>query len=311
MINGINRVSKSYFTSAAVVALFLLASGDFAVAQGTGSAPRRSIDSAGGIRPRKNPPQQILTDGSWNVDNSGVCSLATNWLSSNIADGAGATGNFLFNITVTRTITIDTSRTLGIMNIGDTNGSNSYTIAAGAGQTLTLDNGGSNAQVNMVSTSANNTISAPVVLNGSLDITNASANNLTLSGGITAGTAGTKTITTSTGTVTSSGIIGDGSGVVAVTQNGPGTLAMGTSANTYSGGTTLAGGKITIGGSNTPLGSGSLTLSGGTLASSASRSATATNVILTADSALTTTSNAAGGGLICRSVVLLPVPVAL
>lgn len=238
-------------------------------------------------------------DGSWNADASDVWSNSARWLSSAIADGAGATGNFTFDITLTRTITIDgavASRTLGIMNIGDPNGTNSYTIAASGGGTLTFNNSGSNAQLNQTSTSANTTISAPISLSDNLDIKNDSANNLTLSGGISAGTAGTKTVTTSSGTVTvSSGVISDGSGVVAVAQKGPGTLALGTLANTYSGGTTISGGKITIGGSGTPLGSGSLTLSGGTLVSSASRTATATNVVVTADSALTTTSNAAGG----------------
>ena len=184
------------------------------------------------------------------------------------------------------------------MNIGDSaGGPSNYTIAGAS--ILTFDNGGSNAQLNETSTSGNNTISAPIALNGSLDITNASASNLTLSGGITSGTAGTKTITTSTGTLTvSTAAIADGSGVIAMTQNGPGTLALGTGANTYSGGTTLAGGKITIGGSGTALGSGGLTLSGGTLVSSANRSvAAATNVSLTADSAITTTSTAASVAL--------------
>jgi autotransporter-associated beta strand protein len=286
MINGmINRVSKSYFTSAAVVALFLLASGDFAAAQGTGSAPRRNIDSAGGIRPRKNPPQQILTDGTWNTDTSTPWSTAASWLGGNIADGAAATANFTFNISATRTITLDTPRTLGIMNIGDSaGGPSNYTIAGAS--ILTFDNGGSNAQLNETSTSGNNTISAPIALNGSLDITNASASNLTLSGGITAGTAVTKTITTSSGLVTVSGVVGNGSGSVAVVQNGPGTLAL-TQINTYSGNTTIAGGTISLDGDAT-VGSGTLFLSGGTL-SVINRTAAAVisnNINLTADSTI-------------------------
>src|SRR5437764_500066 len=60
-------------------------------------------------------------------------------------------------------------------------------IAASGGGTLTFDNGGSNAQINMVSTSGNNTISAPVILTSSLDVSNASANTLTISGAISGG----------------------------------------------------------------------------------------------------------------------------
>jgi autotransporter-associated beta strand protein len=234
------------------------------------------------------------------VNADGLWSDSTKWLSGAIADGAGATGNFTFNITGTHIITIDgavASRTLGIMNIGDSAGSPSnYGIAATGGGTLTFDNSGLNAQLNETSTSGNNTISAPIILNSSLDITNASANNLTLSGGISA-TAGTKTITTSTGTViVGTTAITDGAGVIAVTQNGPGTLALGTLSNTYSGGTTIAGGKITIGGTGTPIGSGTLTLAGGTLVTTANRmpgAALANDISVTADSAITTTSNAA------------------
>ncbi len=253
--------------------------------------------TSGGVVPLG--PLAATATGSWNADASDVWSNSARWASNVIADGAGSTGNFTFNITATRTITIDgavASRTLGIMNIGDsTGGPSNYVIAASGGGTLTFDNVSANAQLNQTSTSGSNTISAPIVLNSSLDVTNASSNNLTLSGGISAGTAGTKTITSSTGLVTISNAVVDGSGVIAVLQNGPGTLALGSVANTYSGGTTIAGGTITIGGSGSPLGGGTLTLGGGTLTSSANRAAGAAlvnNVVLTADSAITTTSTA-------------------
>ena len=227
--------------------------------------------------------------GSWNSDTSGNWSDTTKWLGGTIADGAGSTGNFTFNITTAgpRTITIDgavASRTLGILNIGDTDASTSYRIAASGGGTLTFDNGGSNAQLNQTSTSAGDTISAPVLLNSSLDIANASASNtLTISGGMTAGTAGTKTITTSTGLVAISSVIGDGSGVMAVSQSGPGTLTL-TGANTYSGGTTLNGGVLQLGNAGNgsvsgPVGTGTLTLNGGTLSSNFTTARSIVNAI--------------------------------
>ena len=46
-------------------------------------------------------------------------------------------------------------------------------IAASGGGTLTFHNSGVNAQLNQTSGSADNTISAPIILNSPLDITNA------------------------------------------------------------------------------------------------------------------------------------------
>lgn len=218
-------------------------------------------------------PLATLVDGVWIFNANGTAapwSTTTNWSGGTIADGGGSKADFsTIDITGARNPNVDTARTVGRIDIGDTNNTHSYTISATAGVSLTFDNtvNSANAQLNETATSHGDTISAPIILNSSLDVTNASSNTLTLSGVI--------------------------SGVGALNL-ASGTLALGTSANTYGGGTTLAGGsKITIGGSGTPLGSGGLTLSGGTLASSASRSATATNVVLTADSALTTTSNSA------------------
>ena len=187
-------------------------------------------------------------------------------------------------------------KTVGRLDFGDTNNTHNITIAAGTGGgSLNFDAGGVAAQLNSLSGSANNTISAPITLSSSLNITNASSTNgnLTLSGGITAATAGAKTITTSTGLVTVSGVIGNGSGTIGLTQNGPGTLAL-TQVNTYSGNTTIAGGTISVDGDAT-LGTGTLFLSGGTLNGTATRSiadAIANNINVTANSSITTSSAA-------------------
>jgi fibronectin-binding autotransporter adhesin len=244
----------------------------------------------------------LSTNGSWNVNADGLWSVASNWLSNAIADGIGATGNFTFNLATSgKTVTLDTGRTLGILNIGDsTSAFQSYTISTVNGSILTLDNtsNSANAQINKSVSSANDTISVPISLISSLDITNSSAGTLILStGGITAGSAGLKTITTSTGNVTMSGVIGDGTGQIALAQNGPGTLTV-SGVNTYTGNTTISGGKINIGNNLTPFGNGSGTvfLSGGTLNTTATRTASSlpivNNVAVTADSAITTTSTA-------------------
>jgi autotransporter-associated beta strand protein len=230
-------------------------------------------------------PSVQATDGTWNIDAAGNWSTASNWLSSTIADGQSSTANLTFNITGNRTITIDTtSRTLGILNIGDSNTTHTYTLAASGGASLIFDNAGSAAQLNQVSTSNGATISAPLLLNDSLDISNAAASGktLTLSGTIAANSAGTKTLTnkgSGAGSVTISGVIGDGSGggTVAVVQNSSTSALTLSNANTFTGGLTVSAGSLTL--SNTAAAGASantITLGGG-----------ASNVTLTSSVTLT------------------------
>src|SRR5882724_9016954 len=85
----------------------------------------------------------FATDGSWNVNASGLWSDSANWLSGNIAEGIGA-GNFTFNLTVSgKTVTLDSNRTLRILNIGDsTSAFQAGDLAFGLGQTGNLTLGG-------------------------------------------------------------------------------------------------------------------------------------------------------------------------
>src|SRR4051812_33231196 len=79
------------------------------------------------------------TTGTWNIDASGNWSDSTRWLSGTIPGTAASDiANLTFNITGTRTVTIDTtSRIIGAMTIGDiTTTSNSFTLAASGGATL-------------------------------------------------------------------------------------------------------------------------------------------------------------------------------
>src|SRR5260370_9066144 len=203
--------------------------------------------------PTPTPGPVADPDGTWTANANGNWSTTTNWLNGIVADNGGFANFSTLNITTNVNVTIDTtSRTVRRLDIGNTNGTNTYKIQ---NNTLIFDNtaNSANAQLNETSGSAGDTIASTVVLNSSLDITNASTATLTISGGITSGTSGTKTITSSTGPVTISGNIGDGSGAIAIVQNGPGTLTL-SGNNTFTGGVTIKGGTLSATSSPNALG---------------------------------------------------------
>ncbi|MEY3895424.1 MAG: hypothetical protein RLZZ214_943, partial [Verrucomicrobiota bacterium] len=217
-------------------------------------------------------------DFVWNqTDATNDWSLDTNWTPTAAVGGPSAAGaSILINTNIGGNSTTNlyttgnpgtATKTIGLLDIGDSNGTHTYNLATGSGAgLLNFDGNGINAQLNELSTSKGDTISAPITLSSSLDVANASANTLTLStGGITSATVGIKTLTTSTGNVTISGIIGDGSGPVAVAQNGAGTLTL-SAVNTFTGGLTVKNGTVIAGNSVSALGgtaTGAVTIGGG------------------------------------------------
>lgn len=132
--------------------------------------------------------------GSWITDASGAWGAPSNWTTTPIgfvADGTGKTASLTLDISADRSITLDgTSRSIGILNIGDADDSSRYTIAATGGASLTLDNGPLSAMaINQTATSAGDTLdnSLPIQVTGSsgvFNITNASFNPLTVNGPI-------------------------------------------------------------------------------------------------------------------------------
>ena len=81
----------------------------------------------------------VLGNGTWTADASGNWSETAKWTSSFPANGAGNTANFsTLNITADRTVTLDSSRSIGVMQFGDTSGTQSWTLSAGGGIALTL-----------------------------------------------------------------------------------------------------------------------------------------------------------------------------
>lgn len=212
--------------------------------------------------------------GTWTATTGSPASWGTagNWSGSVIADGASFAANFTSNITGSYTVNLDVSRTIGSVSIGDSTTSNAFTLATGA-NTLTFNNGGSNATLTQTGTGSGDIVSGSLAIggNGTLAVSgSAGFASFTISAGITSALAsGTQTLNiANTGvshTTTFSGVIADGltGGKIAVTKTGTGVATL-SNANTYTGGTTISSGTLNVNNANA-LGSGALTITGGTL----------------------------------------------
>lgn len=139
--------------------------------------------------------------GTWNVDTDGLWSGSSNWLNNTIAGGVSGTANFTNNITATRTISLDTNRSLGAFVFGDSDTTSlaSWIVApVTGGTTITMANGTNSAliTVNALGTGATATISAvlasstspSIIKNGVGTLVLTATNNFTGKLEITSGT---------------------------------------------------------------------------------------------------------------------------
>ena len=190
----------------------------------------------------------------WNVNASGNWSTASNWtrLPNSVADLARLT----YNITANRTVTVDQAFTVGGLEIGDSNGSGSYTLSLGAGS-LTLDNDGAGASITQLSTSAGDTVTANLLLADALSVSNNAGNLLTLSGALTVNKANVSL------TQTGSGVVALLGGLVFNANSGNSFRLIGTSTTsmtvgplTFSAGSlamTVSGSPLTLAGPSTTV----------------------------------------------------------
>lgn len=220
-------------------------------------------------------PTAPTASGTWTANASGNWSDSGNWSGGTVADGAGNIANIdTVNISTDVTVTLDTSRTIGELNVGDTNGTHHYTIAASGGSSLTFDNVSNRAILRQSSTSAGDTVSVPILLNSDLDINNLSgAHQFTISGNITP-TGGpsafpilrlnnVNTSVDTAGNILVSGNIANGpnGAVLSVDMVAGGTVTF-TGTNTYTGSTSVNGGTLLINGNNSGA-TGTTFVSGG------------------------------------------------
>ena len=202
-------------------------------------------------------PSTITTGtGTWAVDNSGTWTNPANWVGNNVPDGAGSFADISqVNLTANRTVTLDVSRTVGRLTIGDTDGTHSYTLDASPGATLTFDqspNFGFAGVLTQSATSAGDTISAPIVIGNVnyLSVQNASAATFTISGNISS-SAGSKIIQFDSGVINVTGVISNGTtgNFVQVGVVGTSVVTL-TGTNTYTGGTSINGATLFVNGDN-------------------------------------------------------------
>jgi autotransporter-associated beta strand protein len=126
--------------------------------------------------------QTVVADGIWLPTGNGSWDNSTtaNWSNGHIPNAAGASASFS-SATASATVSLVGTQTVGTLSIND---ANSYTLAAGAGGVLTLDNGASMATI--TDTAGHHTISVPVTLNSNAAVSvQSNGDTLSISGNIT------------------------------------------------------------------------------------------------------------------------------
>lgn len=220
-------------------------------------------------------PNAAATDGTWIENTSGTWATPGSWVSGTVADGAGSVAGITGALSGARTVTLDTSQSVGILDLGSTaSGINRRYTISGSGA-LTFNNSASNAQLNFTTNNNGDSITAQILLESSLNISNSGTGTAQVTLGeagastVSAASSGTKTITnTSAGTANIwLRNVTDGAGVVVVRQNSAtSSLVMGTTGgNSFSGGFILDAGSVNFGTNTTPLGSGLIQLNSGTV----------------------------------------------
>jgi autotransporter-associated beta strand protein len=99
--------------------------------------------------------------GTWIADASASWGEGNRWSGGMVATGPGQTADFsTINVTANRTVTLDTSRSIGALRFGDISGSQSWTITNSADSVLTLDTGSATQPSLVVTNTA--TLATPV-----------------------------------------------------------------------------------------------------------------------------------------------------
>ncbi len=199
-----------------------------------------AVDSAGATHAVLLTPVPAPSFTWTNAGATGSWNSAANW-SAGGPPNAVARGAVFAATSPVGTVTLDANYTVGVLQFDNGSSVSGMTISAGnpAGA-LTLDAGIPGSSATIILSAGQHTISAPVVLNQSANITISPGAGLTISGPISDGGAGN-----------------------GITLNGGGTLTL-AGANTYAGPTIINGGTLRTGAVNAiPLSYSGLTVAAG------------------------------------------------
>lgn len=204
--------------------------------------------------------------GPFAWDNAGG---QVNWSPAGFPTLAEDVVNLTTDLTESTLIELNQPVTVGVLNIGDLNATNTFTLGAGAAGVLAFNNGAVAAQLNQSANSAGDVILAPITIRGGLDTFNGSTQALTIAGPVSSSAlTGAQVLSVTGGSVTFSGDISNGltGGAVSLISSGSGTTTL-LGNNSFTGGVTLNAGTLNVG-SATALGAASsaLQINGGTLA---------------------------------------------
>jgi fibronectin-binding autotransporter adhesin len=230
-----------------------------------------------------------VNSGSWGVDADGNWSLAGNWTAiSGTMPPRNASDTATFGTGSTlRTVTLDANETVGTANF---NNGNSFVIAD-AGNTLTLDNSGSGAAVNVTGGTANS-IATAVSLNDNAAVNVSSGKALAIS-------------STVSSTSTSKTLNVNGAGTLALSGNNTYGPAAGTVGTTLSGGGILQLGSANALGAGDLANTGSSTLQAGTALTVGNNIGISSGVTLAVDNSgansLTLSGVISGGGGVSKT----------
>ena len=188
---------------------------------------------------------QPLQAATWNQTAAGPFDWNNNanWtLPGVFPNGIGAVGDLNNDILGDQTISLNQLITLGALNIGDSSGTNGFTLAAGTGGFLMLDVASGSAAITKTG-AGNDIVSSILQFNDPLTVTNSAAGSLTLSGGSLRSLSSNITFAGSgvLGTIVS-GAIATSGGVI---KNDAGLLTL-SAANTYAGTTAINGGSLRV-----------------------------------------------------------------
>ena len=189
-------------------------------------------------------------DNTWTSGASNAWNDTTKWTPTPGAGGPSGIGLYVkvtAGISTTVTITLDATKTLGRLEIGDNSAtaSDHYVLAGGG---INFDGNGGNAEIIEVVTSRNDFINSPMTLTSSLDLYNNSNQGslFTLGGSITGlASSGTLMITAKSGSWVTTGAISNGvnGGNVGLLVDG-GSIRMGSAASSYTGSTVVRSGTL-------------------------------------------------------------------